>query len=171
MQAYAEPGGAMAVFTIEKTIEAPVATVFARASDVRGWADCISGIERVEVLTDGPIGVGTRFRETRIMFKKEATEEMEITAFEPPRRYALAGESCGCRYQTEITCEPAGASKTRVRMTFESTPLTFAAKVLSVLMRPMMKMMVKTCGRDLDDLKAAIEGSSTSAPAKHAPVG
>ena len=151
----------MVAFTIEKTIDAPVEAVFARASDVRSWADHIDGIERVEVLTDGPIGVGTRFRETRVIFKKEATEEMEITAFEPPRRYALTAVSCGCRYETEVTCEPEGASgkKTVVRMTFEATPLSFVAKVMSVLMRPMMKTMVKSCARDLDDLKSSIEGT------------
>jgi hypothetical protein len=46
---------------------------------------------------------------------------------------------------------------TRVTMTFAATPVTFMARVMSVLMRPMMKSVLKMCAKDLDDLKGAIE--------------
>jgi hypothetical protein len=42
-------------------------------------------------------------------------------------------------------------------MTFQGTPVTFMARVMSVLMRPMMKTLVKTCAKDPDDIKASIE--------------
>ena len=76
----------MAQFTIDKYIEAPREVVFDAALDLHSVAENIRGIEKLEVLTEGPIGLGTRFRETRIMFKKEATEVMEITVFERPSR-------------------------------------------------------------------------------------
>ena len=88
--------------SIKKHIVAPTERVFQRASDFAKAADVMSAIERIEMLTDGPVGIGTRFRETRIMFKREATEEMEVTAFDPPHSYALGAESHGCRYHSEF---------------------------------------------------------------------
>ena len=46
---------------------------------------------------------------------------------------------------------------TEVEMTFEATPLTLPAKMMSVLMRPMIKSVAKHCMQDLEDLKASIE--------------
>jgi len=151
----------MGQLSVKKYIEAPVAEVFARAADFAGAAERISGITKMEMLTEGPVGIGTRFRETRIMFGKEATEEMEITVFEPEKRYGLAAESHGTRYYSEFLFAASG-SGTDVEMTFQATPLTFFAKIMSVLMRPMMKMMAKLCLQDLSDLKASIEAPTSA---------
>jgi hypothetical protein len=112
----------------------------------------------MEVLTDGPVRVGTRFRETRIVFKREATEEMEVTALEPPERFAFGCESHGCRYHTQMTFEPASGG-TDVELRFEAVPLTRSMKVLAFLMAPMTRWIAKTCAKDLEDLKAAAERS------------
>ena len=88
--------------TISETIARPIEEVFAAATDFAGSVERIGGIEKVEMLSEGPVGLGTRFRETRTMFGREATEEMEVVEFEPPRRYVLGAESHGSRYRTEI---------------------------------------------------------------------
>ena len=149
----------MSSFSIRKHIEAPIEQVFARASDFAALAETIAGIERVEMLTDGPVGKGTRFRETRIMFGREATEEMEVVEFEPPRRYALGCENHGCRYHSEMRFEAQGDG-TDVEMTFEATPLSAMAKIMSSMMKPMIDKAAEICGKDLDDLKSSIEGGS-----------
>ncbi|NOT00066.1 MAG: hypothetical protein HOP29_05520 [Phycisphaerales bacterium] len=146
----------MAGFTITRHIAAGPETVFERASDFHHAPQVIPAIVRVEMLTDGPVRVGTRFRETRMMFKREATETMEVLEFERPHRYLLGMESCGCRYRTEFRFTPNGQG-TNVQMQFDGRPLTFFAKVMSVLMKPMMKSLAKMVEKDLDDLKAAIE--------------
>ena len=146
----------MSSFSIRKHIKAPIEQVFARASDFAALAETIAGIERVEMLTDGPVGQGTRFRETRMMFGRESTEEMEVVEFEPPRRYALGCENHGCRYHSELRFEEREAG-TEVTMTFEAEPLTFFAKIMAFLTRPLLKSMMKACAKDLEDLKAAIE--------------
>jgi hypothetical protein len=120
----------MLSFTLEKEVDAAPSAVFAVATDLRRVPDFIRAITRLEVLTDGPIQKGTRFRETRVVFKREATEEMEVTAFDPPRGYTLGCESHGCRYRTDFRFEPA-AGGTRVTMTFAAEPLTFFAKSTS----------------------------------------
>ena len=70
------------MLTVSKQISAPHQAVFEKFTDFAHVAENVRGIERMEILTDGPIGQGTRFRETRIMFNREATEEMEITDWE-----------------------------------------------------------------------------------------
>jgi carbon monoxide dehydrogenase subunit G len=159
----------MLQFTLEKHIAAPPARVFAAASDFQNAPQRIRGIERVEMLTSGPVGVGTRFKETRVMFKKEATEEMEVTAFDPPRSYTLGCESCGCRYSTVLRFTPKDAG-TDVSFTFEAVPLTSIAKVMSFLMKPMIKSSLKMIARDLDDLKASLEGPAASGAAAATPA-
>jgi uncharacterized protein YndB with AHSA1/START domain len=146
----------MARVTVERTVAAPPERVFQAATDIHHWAEIVPAIERVEVLTPGPMRVGTRFRETRRMMGREATEEMTVTAFEAPRSYTLGAESHGCRYRTELRFEPAGAG-TRMVFEFRAEPLTFTAKVLSVLMKPMMKKMAQMCAADLDAIKAHVE--------------
>jgi len=153
----------MAGFQVTKHIDAPPARVFECAADFANAASRITGITRVEMLTDGPVRVGTRFRETRVMFKREATEELEVTAFDPPRSYAIGAVSCGSRFHTEFRFTPKGTG-TEVALDFQAEPLTFFAKVMSVLMKPMIKACAKAVGKDLDDLKAAIEADCRQSP-------
>jgi uncharacterized membrane protein len=146
----------MAQFSVRRTIAAPIEAVFALAADFANAPKHVSGIKRVEMLTDGPVRVGTRFRETRVMFGKEATEEMEVVALTPPHGYVLGSETCGCRYRCEIRLTPA-ANGTDVVMNFDAQPLTFFAKIMCKLMGFMMKSVSKACEQDLEDLKAAVE--------------
>ncbi len=128
-------------------------------TDLRSAAERIRGIKKLEVLGDGPIGVGTRFRETRVMFKRECTEEMEIVSFDPPRSYAVGCESHGCRYRTEFRVTTSG-SGSELEMTFGAEPQTFFAKMMGVLFRGMIKSCMKEMDKDLDDLRAVAEGKA-----------
>lgn len=146
----------MLQLTKTREIAAPPERVFQVASDLRGAVGRIRAITKIEVLTEGPVRMGTRFRETRTMFGRAATEEMEITAFDPPRSYAVGAESCGCRYRTELRFTPKG-SGTELEFTFSATPLTFMGKFMGLLMRPLAKKMISECAKDLDDIAAYAE--------------
>ena len=147
----------MAQFTLKKHIEAPPERVFEVVTDLRGAPERIRGITKMEVLTEGPIGVGTRYRETRIMFKREASEVMEITTFDPPRSMATRAESCGCLYHTEFRCTPSGGG-TDLELLFDGQPQSFFGKLMGFLFSFMMKSCIKETEKDLDDIKAAVEG-------------
>lgn len=144
-------------FTTTKTVAAPVERVFAIATDLRHAVGRIRAITKLDVLTEGPVGKGTRFRETRTMFGRPATEEMEITSFDPPHGYVVGCESHGTRYRTEFRFTPQGSS-TEIAMTFSAEPLTTAAKVMSTMMKPFEKKLIGECNKDLDDLAAHAEG-------------
>ena len=147
----------------ERFVTRPVEDVFAVFTDLDGAAERIRGIQKLEVLTEGPVGKGTRFRETRIMFRREATEEMEITDFRPNESYAIGAESCGCVYRTEFRFSPNG-SGTQVQVEMDARPVSFLAKLMSPLGRLMAGSMKKCFDQDLDDLKAALEQGETAVP-------
>jgi len=146
----------MARCAVSTTIDAPPEDVWAHLVDIERYPELISGIKGVEKQTEGPVGVGTRFRETRVMFGKEATEEMEFAAVDPPRSFELVAESHGARHLTTTSLAPESGG-TRVEMTFETTPV----KLLAKLMMPLSGLMLKSCRKameqDLADVKAAIE--------------
>jgi carbon monoxide dehydrogenase subunit G len=148
----------MAEVKLVKHVQAPPDKVFRIASDFAEAAERIEGIQRVELLTPGPVRLGTRFRETRLMFGREATEEMEVTAFDPPHSYTLGCESHGCRYAAEFRFTASGTG-TEVAMEFKATPLTFLAKAMAVAMAPMIRQVADVCAKDLDDLKRAVESA------------
>src|SRR5262249_19277973 len=153
----------MARFALTTSIAAPVDRVFALSTDVEGWPGRIKGITKVEKLTPGPVAAGTRFRETRVMFGKAATEEMEFTRFEPNAAYALGCESCGASYLCTFTFRPEDGG-TRLTVECDCRPRSFFARLLlwplSLLMRGMMKKCIQ---KDLDDLKAAAERTRQNA--------
>lgn len=151
---------AASTFTTTVTIAAPQRAVFAAFTDIPGSADAIEAITRIEPLTDGPVGTGTRWRETRRLFGREATEVLTIAAFDPPNHYTVTAENNGTRYETRFsfqTTETDEGAATIVTMTFNATPLTRTTRLLAFLMKPMMRRLAEHCAQDLADLKAAIE--------------
>lgn len=147
----------MASLTHSVRIEAPRERVFEVFADLPNVASRVKGIVRLEVLTEGPVGKGTRFRETRVMFGKEATETMEITAFDPPRSYSAEATSCGTHYVAKHDFRSAG-SATVVDLTFTATPTTLIGKAVGALMaKMMMNACRKAVEKDFADLKRHIE--------------
>lgn len=128
------------------------ARMWAVASDFARAAERIEAITQVEILTPGPVGVGTRFREWR----GSHDVDMEIVAWSPPRSYSLRGYALGTEFVSEIRCVPDG-SGTRLEMEIQVRPQTFGAKLLSPLLALMSRMMVKSCAKDLVDIAAAAE--------------
>ena len=151
----------MVTLKLSTHVNAPPAVVFATAIDVARWPELIRGVKAVEILTPGPVGVGTRFRETRQLFGRDAVEEMTFAAFDPSRLFTLEAVSCGSRFTSEhrFTADIAG---TLLELTLRTQPLTLAARLMAPLGRLMTPMMRRMIGADLDDLKRAAEQRAPS---------
>ena len=150
----------MSSFKLTNRVEAPIDAVFDIFSDIPRADEMIDDIVSIEMLTDGPVGVGTRWRETRMMFKREATEEMEVTAFDRGKSYTVGCASCGCEYESTWRFESDGGA-TLVEFEMGYRPVTFLAKVMSPLGRLMAPMMKKCFMKDFDALKALAESGDT----------
>ena len=144
------------VFTTSMHIGASPEAVFALATDFGRAAEVIRAIENVEMLTEGPVGLGTRFRETRTVLGHATTQEMEVTAFDSPSLYALGCESHGARYVTEVRLA-SNSTGTDVELRFEARPMSFMAKAMAEMLRPMLDSVAGVLENDLEDLKAALE--------------
>lgn len=149
----------MKPLVVSKTIAADPASVFEVMSDFEHAGERISAINKVEMHTEGPVGLGTRFTEWRTMFGKEASETMEVTAFEPGRSYVLSAESHGSKYTSIMRSLPEGHG-TRVEFEFSAEPQTMMGRVMGALMGVVFKgSLCKAIEQDLVDLKAAVEGA------------
>jgi hypothetical protein len=147
----------MAQFSMTKWIAAPVETVFTVATDLAHAAENIRGIKKVEPLTGGPFGVGTRWRETRKMLGTESTETLEVVGFERWKSYIVGCESCGAYFETMFRFERDGDG-TLVTLDARTEARSLVAKLMSPIGNLMFgKMMRKCVGEDLDDIKDIAE--------------
>ena len=143
---------------ISRRVNAPTERVWAVLTDLDTAAERISGIESVERLAGPEFGVGTRWRETRVMFGKEATEEMEVGSLVPGRSYTVDAASHGAEYHSELSVEGVGDGTSLLAMSFEAIPQTFGAKLASVTIGLLFRGATKKALiKDLDDIATAAE--------------
>ncbi|MER5928712.1 SRPBCC family protein [Streptomyces sp. NPDC002054] len=145
--------------SVEREIAAPADVVWQALTDLESMPLVLSGVDAVEVLTPGPFRVGTRWRETRRMFGKSATEEMWVTVCEAPERYVTEADNAGMRYVAEFRLTERGPGRTAVRMTFSAQPqaggkLPLLARLLGGLGT---RAVAKAIAKDLADVAASVE--------------
>ena len=141
---------------VECLVAAPPDIAFAAAIDVSNWPRFISGIQSVAVLTPGPVAAGTRFLETRVMFGRQATEEMTFAEIAPPDRFVLTAFNHGTAYRAEHLFAPEGA-ETRMTLVFEGRPSTLLSRLFAPLGWLFLGTLKRQLERDLADLKAEAE--------------
>jgi hypothetical protein len=136
-------------YNVTETINASPTRSFEVFGDLRNTPKFISAIKSVEFLTEGPVGKGTRFKETRVMFGRDATETMEVTAWNPDGPtpfYTLSCDSCGAHMDTTFRFHPErNGSATRVEMDMLLKPVSLFAKIMTPLSKLMMGPMMKKC--------------------------
>ena len=143
---------------MRRHVAAPVERVWELATDLAGAPGVVRGIEAVEVLTPGPFGVGTRWRETRRVFGRSATEEMTVTAVEPHRSYTTEASGPGVRYVSGFAFAPTADGGTEVTATFGAEPTTTVSRVLGTLTAPLgRRAIAKALEQDVDDIATAAE--------------
>jgi len=156
-------------FTFSTHIAAPPERVFEKSTDFEHAPEFLSGVERTEVVTDGPVAKGTTWRETRVMFGKEHTETLEVADFNPPKSLRIGCDSCGVIWDSEFRFTPEKGG-TRVDLVMEGKAQTFWARVMGAVMMPMMARSIKKAiEQDLADIKCVCEGGRQDESARPAP--
>lgn len=151
----------MSEITVSRVIAASPERVWEVLTDLEHAAQTLSGVTSVQLMTDGPYAVGTRWRETRTMFGRSATEEMWVAECDPLRSTEVRAESGGATYVTQFQLAPL-ADDTRTELS-----MRFAADVsnISGLQSVAMKLFGRFAARasrkaldqDLADIAAAAE--------------
>ena len=129
--------------------------MFAAATDLTAWPRQISAISAVEVVTDDPVGEGTVFKETTVMFNREHTETMTITAFDPPHKLVLEADSCGARIVTTQRFLPDGDG-TLMELDMHSAGGGFMGCLMAPMGWLMKGAMKKMMAKDFEELACAM---------------
>lgn len=134
------------------------ADVWEVVTNIENAAETIGGIESIEILEKPTQGlVGLKWKEARKIFGKTSTETMWITEAVEHEYYKAAANSHGSKYLSTISINEEN-EKCTLKMTFEATPQSFGAKVMSGIMSKMLKKsMAKLITQDLEDLKKVVE--------------
>ena len=145
---------------VSRTIDAAPEMVFSVVSDISNYSEAVPHLVRVEFLTDQRVGVGARFRETRVMRSREATTEIEVTEFVANERVRMVSDEGGTIWDTVFAVTPLGdGGGTRLDMVMDARPY----RILSRLMVPLIKGVVaKAIAADMDAVKAYCEGGGAS---------
>lgn len=143
----------MSFITIVKMINASTDEVFDTIADIRQYSQAIPHIVNVEFVTSQQSGIGTRFKETRIMAGKEATTELEVTEYQPPERVRMIADSGGTVWDTVFTI-----LQTREGCQLNMNMDARAHKWLPKLINPLIKGMVaKAVEKDMEMVKIFCE--------------
>lgn len=133
--------------------------VWSVLTDLEGSPGRISGILSVERLDDGSeFGVGTKWKETRVMFGREASEVMEVTSVEPGSSYTVESDGKGAKYVSTMAVAPSAEGGSTVSMSFGGEPTGLVSRILSATLGKLAAGATrKMIEQDLKDIAAAAE--------------
>lgn len=150
--------------TLTQHVKASPDKVWAVISDIPGSAATLSGIDSIQMLSEGGYGEGTRWKETRTMMGRAETVEMWVSQAEPPSPTrggsttvkALQG---GADYTTRFTLAGRDGG-TDLSLTFgaEVVKPTLLSRIAMALFGKIgMSMTRKALARDLAEIAAKAE--------------
>lgn len=147
--------------TVERHVAAPPERVWEVVTDIERSPEVIGAVDSVEVHTDPPFGIGTRWTETRTMGKRQATETMEVVEIDPGRRYVVEAVGTGARYRSEFRLEPDGDG-TRLTSTFGAEPLGLVSRLMAATIGRLFEGATRRAlVADLDDIARASEAATS----------
>ena len=143
----------MSRFTTSRTINAPLDRIFETISDINNYSKAVPHVTKAEILSEVQAGVGTRFRETRVMDGKETTTELEVTEYAKNDCIRMVADSHGTVWDSLFTVKSV-EGKTELTLTMDAKSHTLAAKLMTKVIGGMIQ---KGLEKDMDCLKAYCE--------------
>ncbi|MBO1267672.1 SRPBCC family protein [Arthrobacter cavernae] len=145
--------------SLSQHINAAPDKVWAVISDIPGSAATLSGIDSVQMLSDGPYGVGTRWKETRTMMGRQETVEMWVSQTDPPRSTTVKAVQGGADYTTRFTLEERdGGTELTLSFGAEILKPSLLSKIAMALFGKIgMSMTRKALAKDLAEIAAKAE--------------
>ena len=144
---------------LSRQIPATAAQVGAGITGSEAAPHTLRDVLAVDLQTQGPYGVGTRWIETRKMFGFEGSEEMQVVEADAPRRTVVVAEAGGADYRTEFILSPISGSPdaTQLTLVFSAVPQSrgLKGKLMGVIAKVGLKATRKAMEQDLEDIAAA----------------
>ncbi len=139
---------------VEHTLEIarPVDEVFGYLTDVARIPEWQASAE--EATLEGELGAGARIREVRSFMGRRAASTMEITEYDPPKRFSLRSVEGPITYAVEHALEAVDGG-TRMTLTGRGETNRVPRLMLGTVRRTIERQFVK----DLETLKRRLEST------------
>jgi carbon monoxide dehydrogenase subunit G len=140
---------------LQETLEVarPLDEVFAFVGDFANTKDWDPGVSDSQKVTDGPVGVGTRYAVDVVFGSRTLPMTYEVTTWDPPNRVVLRGEGSTVTAVDDIRFE-AIERGTRVRYSAD-----LRLKGLLKLAEPFMKGRFDKTGKNaIAGMRRSLEG-------------
>ena len=142
----------MTGFNMSEWVARPPKDVFDFITASENAPKIVQSVTSMVKLTEGPIRVGTRYRETRLMNGKEQQAELEIVEFEPTRKYAMQNVTSGIETVYRYNFQPE-RDGTRIDLVCEIK----AAGIKKLMLPLVASILKKEDGAHLQRLKKVLE--------------
>jgi uncharacterized protein YndB with AHSA1/START domain len=129
-------------FAFDVEIDRPVAEVFAYITDPSKLHEWQTNTVEVEQLTDEPFGRGSRLREVHAAGRRKVEQVVEVSAYEPERRFDLDLVDGPLPLNGRHTFEPTADGRTVVHFAAEGRApgaMRLAEPLLNVVLRAQFK--------------------------------
>ncbi|MHC4136946.1 MAG: SRPBCC family protein [Planctomycetota bacterium] len=140
--------------TASRTIHAPIETVFATVAQIENYSKAVPQIVSVEFLSDVRSGVGTHFRETRLMGGKQTRTELAVTEYVENDHIRLVTDTHGTVWDSVFTVKPATGGGVELTLVMDAHAHKFLAKLTNPLIKGAIR---KALEKDMDAVKAFCE--------------
>ncbi len=145
--------------SLTQHVNAPADKVWAVISDIPGSAATLSSIDAIQMLSDGPYGEGTRWKETRTMMGRSETVEMWVAQADPPRSTTVKAVQGGAEYTTRFALADRDGG-TDVTLTFGAempNPSRLGKLAMALFGRLGLRITRKALAKDLAEIAAKAE--------------
>jgi carbon monoxide dehydrogenase subunit G len=145
--------------SLTQHIHASPKKVWSVISDIPGSAATLSGIDSVQMLSEGPYGEGTRWKETRTMMGRAETVEMWVAQADPPRSTTVKALQGGADYTSRFSLADRDGG-TDLTLTFGADVVkpTALSKITMALFGKLgMYFTRKALAKDLAEIAAKAE--------------
>jgi hypothetical protein len=151
----------MSTVAVTRLVKAPVVEVWRVFTDLPRRCEWLSTVTEVQLMTTGPFGRGTVWRETRTMADgAQITEEFRVRECVVPEKFVVESPGIGADYRMTYTFVPVVEGRhrggTMVTVVQDGTPTAPAGRFLAFVFGGLAARTVEgALRRDLDDLAAA----------------
>ena len=137
-------------------VEAPIGEAWAVVADIPLQPEWMHEMKRVRLTTPGPVRVGTRGEATVRIACISVTDPVEVTAFEPPTRFAIRHEG---RFTGDglISLEPGADGTTTIVRWDETLVPPLLPELGALVLAPVLRSVFQA---DLHRLKRLVETGS-----------
>ena len=145
--------------SLTQHIHASPEKVWSVISDIPGSPATLSGVDSVQMLSDGPYGEGTRWKETRTMMGRSETVEMWVAQADPPRSTTVKALQGGADYTSRFSLAERDGG-TDLTLTFGADvvkPTVLSRITMALFGKIGMSMTRKALSKDLAEIAAKAE--------------